>query len=845
MFETLRSKLSDVYNRLPDWVHKIFSFVLKITRKIFFPSVYNFKRFRTLSWLRKTGSLIYSFFLTIVLFLLAMEMNFLYLFGYLPSMQEVRNPRIPLISEVYTNDNVLIGTYSLEKRDPVIFEEIDSNTIKALIATEDVRFYKHHGLDLYALFSAAFSTMTGDKRGGSTITNQLVKNVYKTRQRNRVGLLGRIPLIRTLIAKTKEWVTALKIEMVYSKNEILTMYFNAVEFGNNTFGLKMASQFYFSKDPQKLKLEESAMLVGILKGPGYYNPKTQYERVFNRRNTVLAQMSKYQFIDSTTFKKVSLKPMKFKFKKVIKEESLAPWFQNAVARDLKSWCEERGLNIYIDGLKIKTTLNSKMQKHAEKAIAENMVNIQQTFQWGLGGEKYWYDRQIARERAELKDKTNPTPTEKRFNNLLKQTSAYRDCINSGMTESQAFEQLRIPHKVQITQNGYQPKATVKISTSDSLKHMLQIFQSGLVSIDPVTGAIKAWVGGVHPDVFQFDHVDQAKRQPGSAFKPIVYATALERGMDPCQTFVDEPIELDVLTDGKPDKWAPQNSSKSFSNRPYRLRSALTYSTNTIAVKVMMETGIKNVIKMAEKLGIESKLEELPSLALGSSEMTLLELTRAYLPFANGGKAIRAHLVESIEDSRGKEIYNMEDESEEQQAMSKSTAYTMSFFLRGPVEDPQGTAHRLFSYGICKDNEMGGKTGTTSDYIDGWFVGVTHNLVTGVWVGADDTRIHFETGMGMGGRTALPIYGRYMQLIYGDASCGIAKGEFHKPSDYDQNISCYPNFKQMDETPQDTVQIEIDTSALEELEEELGDMELIPVPESPESQPEEDNDNNLN
>jgi penicillin-binding protein 1A len=806
-------------------------------KKLWAPSVFNRTRFKTLTKVKKVLSLGYTGLVSLILFIFLLETNFLFLFGYMPSMAEVKNPKVPLITEIYTSDEVLLGTFFIEKRTPVGFEEIDSNTIHALIATEDFRFYDHHGLDLYALFSAAFSTVKGQKRGGSTITNQLVKNMYKTRQKSAVGIMGRIPLVRTLIAKVKEWITAIKIEFFFEKNEILTMYFNTVNFGNNSFGIQTASEYYFSKKPSELKLEESALLVGMLKGPSYYNPNTHPDRAINRRNVVLSQMAKYEYISDKTFEKYKKKKLALKINRIVKEEGFASYARSAITRELEVWCEENGINLFTDGCKVYTNLHSKIQKHAEASVTGTMQYIQQSFQAGLGGHKTWFDRQIKLEQLNINKqhaealrlhkkskskealpiKPSKTATELKLLALAKQSTHYRTQLANGVSDSLAILQLFRPKKSKIFKGG--KEVSINLSTVDSIKMMLQILQCGLVSIEPTTGKIRAWVGGVSWDHFQFDHVQQARRQPGSTFKPIVYATAVDGGKDPCSRIVDEPLKLSTYEGGVKKDWTPQNSDRSFSYQALSLRQAMAYSKNTIAVKLIEEFGAKNVVKMAQAMGIESELDPTYALALGSSAVTLLELTQAYTVFANGGKLIKARLVDRIEDHNGKELANFSQEAESEEIFSASTAYAIITMLRGTVEEPGATAQRLWSYGICEGNEIGGKTGTTSNYSDGWFVGITQNLVTGVWVGGDDMRIHFDNANGQGGRTALPVFGRFMQLVYSDPGTGVQRSSFIKPDPLNFDLSCYQYIQADTMQNSDTTVIMVDSTDFEEVGED--------------------------
>ncbi|MDX2246437.1 MAG: transglycosylase domain-containing protein [Bacteroidia bacterium] len=766
--------------------------------KLWFYSFFNRSRFKQIGFGKKLLSLGYTLLACIALFILAMEMNFLWLFGYLPSMRDVINPRVSLPTEVYSSDNQLIGSFYIVQRKPVTFEEINPETIEALIATEDIRFYQHSGLDIYALFGAVFSTVSGSKRGGSTITQQLVKNIYDTRRASSGGLLGLIPVVSTISAKLKEWNTALKIEFFLEKNEILTLYLNAVDFGNNSHGLKIASEYYFSKEPKNLKTEESALLIGMLKGPSLYNPRKNLELAEERRNVVLSQMEKYGYLTTEEKEKLAKKPIRLKIKEIVKEKTVAPYFRAALVRDLTEWAEDNNYNLYTDGLKIYTTLDSRMQKYAETAVKQNMIWIQRSFESGFGGYKYWFDSKIAQEKKDyLKENPlpkgqklsdvslPPMPTEILLQSLIEQSDTYKRLIASGKTKEETLEEMNKPaRRTLFYQNN---ERNVRVSSVDSIKHIAQIMHCGLVSIEPTTGAVKAWVGGINWNWFQYDHIDQAKRQAGSTFKAILYAAALQNDLEPCSMFTDKPVSYLTENDGKEEIWDPQNSDEVFTNKEMTLRTAVAKSVNTIAAQVTEQIGPDEVIKMARKLGIESELDETLSIGLGPSSVSLLELTRAYTVFCNQGRLCETRLVDRILDYDNKEIEVFEPKS--RKAISSRDAYSMVFMLRGSVEESGGTSRRLYNYGICNNNEVGGKTGTSTNYADGWYVGITPALVTGVWVGAENMKIHFENANGQGGRTALPIFGQYMQMVYSNSKTGIKRGKFTVPEDYDVNLEC--------------------------------------------------------
>lgn len=738
------------------FLHKVFKF-----------SVYNFRNFRQLRWFYKPLSLIYSFFLSVFLFVLAVELNFLWLFGTMPSIDMVSNPDLDVASEIYSSDGVLLGKFFKENREPVEFNELNANIINALIVTEDVRFYKHWGIDFKSVAGAVVSTARGDKRGGSTLTQQLAKNLYKTRKKKSTGLLGYIPYVGTFVAKSKEWITAVKLEMFYTKEDILTMYLNTVDFGHNTFGIKVASQSYFGVSPSKLNIPQAAVLVGMLKAPTYYSPLKNPERCMERRNVVIGQLLKYKKISTEEHDAYIRQPLGVNYKAYSYSEGIAPYFRTAVARSLADWEKESGYNIFTDGLIIHTTIDSRMQAHAEKAVQVQMRLLQQRFKAHWGGRKAW----------------TINATSKNPDGFLMETVRQSDVYKKwkkhfGKDEEKILAEMNKKGKMKIF--TWEGEKEMEFSSMDSIKHYLEFLHCGLMTIDPYNGQVKAYVGGINYDYFKYDHVSVAKNQPGSTFKPFVYTTALEQGWGPCDRLPDVPVSIHYVEKGEKKVWTPHNADWSNSGQHVTLRHAMGRSINTVTARLTEKVGWKNVAATARKMGIKSKLDEVPSIGLGSNDVTLMELVGAYAVFMNKGIWNEPVLVTKITDRKGRLIAEFKPESK--RALSSETAWLMTYMLRGGMEEPGGTSQALWEYKFVHGNEVGGKTGTSSNYADGWYIGVTKDYITGVWVGADDNRIRFRTSeTGEGARTALPIYGRYMDYLFSDKKFLVTKGKFPSPS----------------------------------------------------------------
>lgn len=705
-------------------------------------------------------------FYCVILFFCALELNFLWLFGYSPTIKDINNPAINVVSELYTSDGKLIGKYYKENRTPVEYDSISPALIDALVATEDVRFYKHSGIDVRSLISSIVSTASGEKRGASTITQQLAKNLYSTRNRKSQGLIKYIPLVRTIIFKLKEWVTAYKLENYYSKNEIITLYLNTVPFGNNTFGIKTASKRYFNKNVNRLQVEEAALLVGMLKATTTYNPIRNPEKSLERRNTVLAQMQKYDYLTEKEFLKYSQRPLKLNPGSLDEGSDGGSYLRSAVSRYLEKWCEENGYDLYADGLKIYTTIDSRMQQYAEEAVNNHMKILQRRFENVWGNENPWRTSD-GKEILDFPEKAAQRLPYYSF--LKKRYDSNQDSINY---------YLNRPKKMKVF--SWDGEKEVEFSTMDSIKYYAKILSTGMMTLDPFNGHIKVWVGGINHNYFKYDHVNQAKRQAGSTFKPFAYLAALESGMSPCDKYIDQAVRIPYTLKGKTEYWEPKNSSYSFSGREMSLRWAMGKSVNSITAQITEKVGAENVVKYAKLCGIESNLKAVPSVSLGPNDVSVFEMVKAYGTFLNKGVRSEPILVEKILDLDGKLIE--EFKSEQKRTLTEEIAWLMLYMLRGGMEEPEGTSQALWEWDLWKNNnQIGGKTGTSSDYVDGWYMGVTKDLVTGVWVGCDERSVHFKTSQtGEGSRTALPIFGKFMEKVYRDKSLGISQGPFPKP-----------------------------------------------------------------
>lgn len=749
-------------------------------------------------WYAKTGIALLSGLIALIIYLGAVDLNFLWLFGKSPGFAQIKNPNTSSASEIYSADGKLIGKYFNENRTPVKYEEVNPQFWKALIDTEDERFYRHIGIDFQGLFGAAKDAIVGSEaRGASTITQQLAKNMFRVRTQYSTGLLGKIPGIKILIMKSKEWIIALKLEMLYDKNEILTMYANTVDFGSNAYGIKTASKTYFNTTPANLTTEQGAVLVGMLKATTHYNPIANPKNSLRRRNVVLQNMVTKGDLSKKQYDSLSVIPIKLSYSVESNYDGQALYFREAVANYLKDWCEENGYDLYSSGLKIYTTIDTRMQKYAEEAARKQMKQIQRNFNNHWGKNDPWIDEN---------GKVIPGFIEQ----IAQRQPVYKYLAAKYQNNPDSITYyLNKPHKVKLF--DYDEGTIEKeMSTMDSIRYMVRFMHCSMVAMEPQTGAVKAWVGDINFNSWKYDKVT-AMRQPGSTFKLFVYTEAMNQGLTPCDKRRDEYISMKVYDKKKKEEvtWTPGNANGRFSGDSIPLKSAFARSINSIAVRLGQEMGIKRIIDTAEKMGIKSPLEDEPSLALGSCDVNLLEMANAYSTIADDGKHHEPILVSRIVDRDGRQVYIAPNKTE--QVIPYKSAFLVQQLLLGGLREPGGTSQSLWGYvGKHNDTEWGGKTGTSNNHSDAWFMCISPKLVVGAWVGGEYRSIHFRTGaLGQGSRTALPICGYFLQAVLDDPNFKQYHAKFGKPKDKDISSDMYncPSYYQ---------QARVDTTATDSL-----------------------------
>lgn len=685
--------------------------------------------------------------------------------GKLPSSEELSELEQSRATQVLSAEGELIGKFFIHDRQPVAFAELPEHLINALIATEDIRFFEHNGIDTRSLARVFFKTILlqdESSGGGSTITLQLAKNIYGRRDYGFIGIV---------VNKLQEAIIARRIEKVYDKNEIIQLYFNTVPFSDNTFGIESASMKFFGKHTGELSIEESAVLVGMLKASHYYNPRIFPDRSKTRRNVVIQQMAKYNFLSEEEAEITKDSQLVLDYKNYSHDKGLAPYFREQVRKDVSKVLdtlknkEGKKYNIYRDGLVVHTTLNYRMQELAEEAMQEHMAALQEQHESSYGEGAPWQH--------------NPGILQ----DVIRKSKPYKKLKAEGLSEEEIMAALEKPKPVELF--DYKGSVTKSVSVKDSIAHYLKFLNSGMLAVQPETGAVQAWVGGVDYRYFQYDHVSQSKRQVGSTFKPFVYTAALENGIEPCSYFSAREV---TYAEG----WRPSNSANDVDDphMNYNMKEALSQSMNTIAVKVLMEAGINNVINQARKMGITSTLPEVPSIALGTASLSIKELTTAYTAFANGGKNSTPFYITKIEDGQGNLLAEFKPKTATTPALSDETRQIMLEMMKATVN--QGTAVRLRTlYGLT--NDIAGKTGTTQNNKDGWFVGLTPNLVAVTWVGADDHRIGFRnTAIGQGANSALPVFAKLMQKMNAEEQFNdLTRARFPISAEVIEMLDCDP------------------------------------------------------
>ena len=723
-------------------------------------------------WYMKTITAIVSMIVLLFLYLGAVDINFLWLFGKSPGyFSGIRDPQTSQASEIYSADGVLIGKFFNENRTPVKYDEVSKDFWRALIDTEDERFYSHMGVDPIGIFGAVKDALLRhDGRGASTITQQLAKNMFRVRSQYSTGLLGKVPGLKILIVKSKEWIIATKLETIFTKEEIITMYANTVDFGSNAFGIKTAAKTYFNATPKDLTTEQAAVLVGMLKATTYYNPLANPENSLRRRNVVLQNMVTHNDLSQERCDSLMQLPIKLEYKVENNYDGKALYFRQAVADYLKSWCMENNYDLYSSGLKIYTTIDTRMQKYAEDAAIKQMRQVQRNFRNHWGNNDPWIDET---------GKVIPNFIE----DIAKRQPFYKSLLAKFPNEPDSINYyLNKPHKVKLFdyENG---TIEMEMSSLDSIRYMVKFMHCAMIAMEPQTGAVKAWVGDIDYKSWKYDKVT-AMRQPGSTFKLFVYTEAMNQGLTPCDKRRDEYISMQVYDAKKHEMttWTPGNANGTFSGDSMPLKSAFAKSINSVAVRLGQEMGIKRIIDTAHKMGIKSRLDDAPALALGSSDVNLLELANSYCTISNNGKHHEPVLVTRIVDKDGNEVYRGPET--EEQAISYKSAFLMQQLLKGGMLEPGGTSQSLWGYvGNFKDTEFGGKTGTSNNHSDAWFMCVSPKLVVGAWVGGEYRSIHFRTGaLGQGSRTALPICGYFLESVLSDPAFAQYRAKFDKPND---------------------------------------------------------------
>ncbi|CAM1358369.1 Peptidoglycan glycosyltransferase, GT51 family / penicillin binding protein 1A [Tenacibaculum litopenaei] len=694
------------------------------------------------------------------------------LFGDLPTFEELENPENNLATEIISSDGKTLGKYAYENRTPIKYQDIPENLVKALVATEDERFYEHSGIDFRGTARAILKPGSG---GASTITQQLAKMLFTGRASKNI--------FKRVLQKVKEWVVATKLERQYTKEEIITMYLNKYDFLNQAVGIRSAARIYFGKEPKELDVHESAMLVGMLKNSSLFNPLRREERVRKRRNVVLKQMTRSEFLSAQQKDSLQKLPLGLNINKEGHSDGLATYFREHVRRVLKGWVKNNpkpngeSYNIYRDGLKIFVTIDSRMQQYAEEAVDAHMRNLQS-----------YFDNEQKRNRTAPFYDLDKDEIARTLRRAKQNSSRYKKMKANGASEKEIEKAFKTETEMRVF--SWKGERDTVMTPYDSIRYYKQILRTGLVSIEPQTGHIKAWVGGINHKHFKYDAVEQQKRQVGSTFKPFVYATAINQlKLSPCDKFPNTPYTIPKEKYGMPDDWTPKNSNNKYGGE-LTLKKALANSTNVITARLIDMVSPVNVARLAESAGIESKIEANPSIALGAIDLSLIEMVSAYSTFANKGLRVSPMIITRIEDKNGTVLEEFVPKTKE--VLSEESAYVILDLMKGVTLYGSGGRLRAkhtkrqkaitgFPYSLM--NPIAGKTGTTQNQSDGWFMGIVPNLATGVWTGGEDRATHFAgIGMGQGATMSLPTWGLYMKKCYDDKTLNISTEDFEKPEE---------------------------------------------------------------
>lgn len=711
-------------------------------------------------------------------------------FGEMPDHTQLENPKTNLATQIFSSDGKTIGNfYFKDNRTPVTYDELSKNLVDALIATEDARFHDHAGIDARGTLRAF--TFLGKRGGASTISQQLARQLF-------IGVRSKD--IDKYTQKIKEWVIATRLERQYTKEEIIAQYFNIYDFGNFGDGIKSAASIYFDKTPLELSLKESAMLVGMFKNSSLYNPLRNPVGVKNRRNVVLAQMHKYGYINKNVKDSLQKTELDVKYTPQSHDAGIATYFREHLKKFMKNWIKNNPKpdgsewNLYNDGLKVYTTIDSRMQRYAEDAVLQHMPRLQAEF----------FHQNTPRR--------NPTApflemTKGAIDTLMQRAMSrgerWRIMKKAGKSEKEIRASFYKPTKMRVFkwEDGKPSEVDTIMKPIDSMRYVKSFLHTGMMSMDPLTGHVKAWVGGLNFKHFKYDHVEQGKRQIGSTFKPFVYASAIDQlHLSPCDELPDTPYCIEKFKYGNPEEWCPKNATEKYGGMR-TLKNALANSVNTVTARLIDRVGPQTVVDLAKKLGVTSEVLPVPAIALGASDLSVYEMVGAYSAFANKGVYTKPVLVTSIEDKNGTILYQVKPEI--RVVLNEETAYVTVKLMEGVTEGGSGTRLR-HNYSVNKaefkeiitgypyefTNPIAGKTGTTQNQSDGWFMGMVPNLVTGVWVGAEDRAAHFRTiTYGQGASMALPIWGLYMKSCYADETLNISQEEFEKPLNLSINVDC--------------------------------------------------------